>query len=113
MENKLQGMKAPELIEKFGHLITMLEHLEKIPAIIETLDKIEKAVYAKNMDDYLDSFLPFDKAIKALKISNRHYYTLRKAGAFPRYIRIGSKTYFTRKMINEFMDSHTIHHNNK
>lgn len=107
MERKLQEMKVSELMDRFGKLLVMTEHIEKIPTIIKTLCKIEEAVYAKNMDDYLDSFIPFDEVTRMLGISKRSFFSLRKKGSIS-FVKIGKKVFITKGMLNEFIDAHTI-----
>ncbi len=80
---------------------TLLKDLEKI-------EQLEEVCYNNNSQDFLSSFIFIDDALKALKISKRHYYTLLKKGTFPKGIRIGTKTYLTRQMITEMMGKHTI-----
>lgn len=93
-----------QLVERFNKL----DQLDKIPQILEKLAQLEELCYAKNTQDFLSSFVFLDDALKALKISKRHYYYLLKKGTFPKGTKIGTKTYLTRQTIVNMMEKHAI-----
>ncbi|PCJ27824.1 MAG: hypothetical protein COA97_02495 [Flavobacteriales bacterium] len=96
------------LIEKLINQLDKLNQIDEMKIMLENrLEKIEDILYAKNVDDYLDQFIPLERAIKLLGISKRQFYTLRKRGDID-FIKVGKKVFLTRRIINEFMDRHTV-----
>ncbi len=106
--NQTIALEFALLIEKLINQLDKLNQIDEMKISLENrLEKIEETVSAKSVDDYLEQFIPLERAIKLLGISKRQFYTLRKRGDID-FIKVGKKVFITRKIINDFMDRHTV-----
>lgn len=106
--NQTIAIEFAILLEKLLSQLNKLDQIDEMKTMLENrLEKIEDIIYTKSVDDYLDQFIPLERAIQLLGISKRQFYTLRQRGDID-YIKVGKKVFITRKIFNDFMDSHTI-----
>lgn len=75
---------------------------------IERQTKLEEIVLNWLNERFLDEWIPLHDFLEKMGISLRTYYTWKSKGAFKELIKIGRKTYITRRMIKIIEREHTV-----